>query len=311
MVQLRILVMPLGRFVGIEIDRERNVEWLEEQISEFIHLPFYLTRGLSLPSLQDIVGPDDDSLWIANIVLSRIDFFMFLLSRGRKMTDENRNINVLLDKMKTKTIFGSGTKFIKCDGYEKLLNKHDVVDNSLICLVDDYEQPTQTNSWKQCTPGFSILGKCWNENCNACGSDVVMNYGFGVFDFSENKHSTNCPSCHKHVNPVVCGFNNCYWLYRNANVDGTGLTDHGWKHVDGNQFCVLNIFNRKWSNSTISIFRKIPGECAICLDDIDPKNTNFREVLEFPCGHSFHGDCARPWLSKNSSCPCCRHNLDS
>eukprot|EP00931_Biecheleriopsis_adriatica_P092685 TRINITY_DN66478_c0_g1_i1.p1 TRINITY_DN66478_c0_g1~~TRINITY_DN66478_c0_g1_i1.p1 ORF type:complete len:268 (+),score=43.09 TRINITY_DN66478_c0_g1_i1:40-804(+) len=47
-------------------------------------------------------------------------------------------------------------------------------------------------------------------------------------------------------------------------------------------------------------------ECAICLQHFDPD----QPVLELPCRHAFHLECAREWLTKQSrKCPLCKTSL--
>jgi len=49
--------------------------------------------------------------------------------------------------------------------------------------------------------------------------------------------------------------------------------------------------------------KEIQENCSVCLD-------NFKEELKgckLPCGHIFHEDCIKEWLSKhNNRCPVCR-----
>ena len=48
------------------------------------------------------------------------------------------------------------------------------------------------------------------------------------------------------------------------------------------------------------------GCCAICLCDyiIGEKKASIR------CGHAFHNDCIRPWLTNRNTCPCCRASVE-
>lgn len=43
-------------------------------------------------------------------------------------------------------------------------------------------------------------------------------------------------------------------------------------------------------------------ECSICLD----KYIKNDKVSDLNCGHIFHKDCIKIWLSKNNTCPQCR-----
>jgi hypothetical protein len=45
--------------------------------------------------------------------------------------------------------------------------------------------------------------------------------------------------------------------------------------------------------------------CSICLDDFDEK-VILRKLI---CNHIFHINCIEKWLSENTNCPMCRHEL--
>jgi hypothetical protein len=45
--------------------------------------------------------------------------------------------------------------------------------------------------------------------------------------------------------------------------------------------------------------------CSICLDDV----CDIETTRKLRCGHHFHIDCIRTWLTKNKSCPLCRQHF--
>jgi len=45
--------------------------------------------------------------------------------------------------------------------------------------------------------------------------------------------------------------------------------------------------------------------CAVCCNDISLGQT--AQLL--PCGHMFHPECTKPWLSEHNTCPVCRYQL--
>lgn len=45
--------------------------------------------------------------------------------------------------------------------------------------------------------------------------------------------------------------------------------------------------------------------CAICCNNIELGEN--AQLL--PCGHMFHPDCAKPWLTQHNTCPICRYEL--
>lgn len=46
-------------------------------------------------------------------------------------------------------------------------------------------------------------------------------------------------------------------------------------------------------------------ECVVCLEQFKAGEN----LMQLPCGHSFHSGCLSPWLDSNSHCPCCRMDL--
>lgn len=46
--------------------------------------------------------------------------------------------------------------------------------------------------------------------------------------------------------------------------------------------------------------------CVICANEIETDAL----VTELPCGHAFHDECIRMWLSQQHTCPCCRFELE-
>ena len=48
-------------------------------------------------------------------------------------------------------------------------------------------------------------------------------------------------------------------------------------------------------------------QCAICLTDFEDKD----KVRLLSCTHVYHDDCIGQWFEANSSCPVCKHNLNT
>ncbi|KAI1333084.1 hypothetical protein F5Y16DRAFT_2620 [Xylariaceae sp. FL0255] len=48
------------------------------------------------------------------------------------------------------------------------------------------------------------------------------------------------------------------------------------------------------------------GECTICIDEVNVGD----EVVQLPCKHWFHNECASLWLKQHNSCPVCRAPID-
>lgn len=49
-----------------------------------------------------------------------------------------------------------------------------------------------------------------------------------------------------------------------------------------------------------------PG-CTICFSNM----ALGENCIMLPCGHMYHADCIKPWLTKNNTCPVCRYELPS
>jgi len=45
--------------------------------------------------------------------------------------------------------------------------------------------------------------------------------------------------------------------------------------------------------------------CCICMEDVDPS----RRVMQLPCNHHFHLECAAEWLSRKGRCPLCQRRV--
>ncbi|CAF1392740.1 unnamed protein product [Adineta steineri] len=70
-------------------------------------------------------------------------------------------------------------------------------------------------SWRKARRGLCLEGVCGNDKCNAFKHRVVMPIGYGEFDIVVDTSETTakCPLCKKYVEPITCGFNNCWWIY--------------------------------------------------------------------------------------------------
>uniref|UniRef100_A0A7S4DUG3 RING-type domain-containing protein n=1 Tax=Lotharella globosa TaxID=91324 RepID=A0A7S4DUG3_9EUKA len=47
-------------------------------------------------------------------------------------------------------------------------------------------------------------------------------------------------------------------------------------------------------------------KCAVCQEAYCKGD----EVIELPCSHCYHKDCAMPWLKEHNTCPLCRKSVD-
>ena len=70
--------------------------------------------------------------------------------------------------------------------------------------------------------------------------------------------------------------------------------------------CLSPMMKKKLRRPTLDVdtFCNQPV-CPICSDDFKVGS----KVLQLPCGHIFHEDCAIPWLDMKKTCPICRYLL--
>lgn len=82
----------------------------------------------------------------------------------------------------------------------------------------------RASPWRISKPGLCLEGICSNNQCEAHGQRVIMPIGYTVFDIvtDSNETTTKCPVCNKYVEPVTCGFNNCWWRYQGIKQDEIG-----------------------------------------------------------------------------------------
>ena len=147
-------------------------------------------------------------------------------------------------------------------------------------LPSRHEWSTTAPSWRIAKHGLCIEGTCTNRRCESKGSLVIVNFGYTTFSLLEDAHQCSCPACKSHVDPVTCGFNNCYWsLYgRKCNTPSEPPTtikitekhaDNAWHHYDPNENGTT-----QWLTLLITAKRER------------------KQRERFPWGHSFHARCA-------------------
>lgn len=50
-------------------------------------------------------------------------------------------------------------------------------------------------------------------------------------------------------------------------------------------------------------------ECSICLQNFELNDIVVSTCIQPCCSHIFHKKCLQPWLTKHSTCPCCRQEM--
>ena len=82
---------------------------------------------------------------------------------------------------------------------------------------------------------------------------------------------------------------------------GAELTDDGMQPADERFIQPLPIHIIVAGNAIVK------GECPICRRSYQAGEEHCR----LPCFHAFHRACVSAWLMYNSTCPCCRHRVQT
>ncbi|KAE9587618.1 hypothetical protein Lal_00021872 [Lupinus albus] len=85
-------------------------------------------------------------------------------------------------------------------------------------------------------------------------------------------------------------------------VDGR-RTNQRELHIYGSKKSGL----RKFSWIKLSWKATEQEDCVVCLESLKDGET----LIHLSCQHRFHSRCLKPWLDKNSHCPCCRTTIIS
>ncbi|CAF3618819.1 unnamed protein product [Rotaria socialis] len=171
----------------------------------------------------------------------------------------------------------------------------------------------QSCPWRVIRNGLNIEGLCKNSSCQAYDKMVIINLGFGEFDFARIvlQRPNKCPICNSKIVPFKYALNNCRWWYVNHySTNSFALNTVTDAYELNNLECEYKILETMPLLSRNEIYT-ISQEtaCPICLIDI--KNDD--ESIFLPCAHSFHRACICEWLASNQimshTCPLCREHI--
>lgn len=93
-------------------------------------------------------------------------------------------------------------------------------------------------SWRRTRYGLCLEGLCTNKQCEAHNRRVIMPIGYMAFNITTDasETTTKCPSCKQYVEPITCGFNNCWWRYNGIKQNEKGKSpikcSGNWQQTD-------------------------------------------------------------------------------
>ncbi|CAF0780638.1 unnamed protein product [Rotaria sordida] len=167
--------------------------------------------------------------------------------------------------------------------------------------------------WRLKSNGLNIEGLCKNSHCPAYDQMVIINLGFGEFDFARiilERHN-QCPICKNKISPIKYALHNCRWWYVNHYSTCTfPLNTVNDTYVLNNLKCEYKIMETMPLPKNYRICKDSEEiACPICLMDIENDN----ERIHLPCSHTFHRSCIYGWLQSNElmahTCPMCREHI--
>ena len=181
----------------------------------------------------------------------------------------------------------------------------DVSNNSALQAVNF---STEAPSWRVCTRGLNVEGKCGNRDCDAFDKMVISPEG--MVSWSLLADPVHCPTCQQRFEPITCGFFDCVWAFdgRKAGSEDVGGS---WQRASDKQYHRFQEHNNQVSWQMLVLSAKPAPQqpessiCPICWSGCeDNKGTT-------SCGHCFHPGCLALWKEAQPSagCPLCGLSL--
>ena len=140
-------------------------------------------------------------------------------------------------------------------------------------------------SWRRARHGLCLEGLCKNNQCAAFNRTVIMPVGYKKFDMLDDSVETitKCPACKKHVTPVTCGFNNCWWRYNGSqNVENSPARpcSSDWRQADDAyyRFDEQHGENVSWKKLVFEAVKTKPAELSANV----PTTTTSRSAENAP-----------------------------
>jgi len=164
--------------------------------------------------------------------------------------------------------------------------------------------------WRLIRNGLNIEGLCTNVQCSAYHQMVIINLGFGEFDFARIilERKNKCPICKNKIHPIKYALYKCRWWYVNhysTRVFPLNTVYDTYELNDLNcEYIIMEIMSLPKNDRIHTKSQEII--CPICLSNVENDN----ETMHLRCSHTFHRTCIGNWLQSNESmankCPMCR-----
>ena len=186
-------------------------------------------------------------------------------------------------------------------------------------IIENRRSPSVRHSsrlscpWRLIRSGLNLEGLCTNSQCSAGGQMVIINLGFGEYDFARIilERNNQCPICKVKISPIKYALTKCRWWYVNHYSTRTfplNIVDDKYELNDLKcEYVIIEIMPLLTNNKITS--KSQVDSCPICLGNIDEQNSDAYAII-LRCKHTFHRNCIDQWLQSNESmankCPMCR-----
>ena len=184
--------------------------------------------------------------------------------------------------------------------------------------------------WRIVKGHMVIDGKCINPQCEAFEKRVLYNVNpqkrNGETRFSLTHDKALCPMCHTVIQPVSCGFTDCFWkiigIRSEKNKERINTNFVEAKNEGLTVPKELAVENQvKWDFLTLITSHKGYAEndmsCAICTHWCNTTTiaaTTIAPLFQFECSHVLHSTCALSMAESSLKhslpfcCPLCRRD---
>ncbi len=176
-------------------------------------------------------------------------------------------------------------------------NQNNVL-NNLIRQILNPSTNNQTMNYVQSRHLQDSFGPCGNPNCPIHNNPNNNQEDEDVDDDDEENNNQNEINEQPLNSSII--FNTLM-----MNFAGNLLSELVNIPVQENVVCTLDETEKNKLEKVI-LENNLDKCCSVCMDELEKDN----EVINLPCGHTFHSHCIEEWLSKyNYNCPVCKKEV--